>query len=1182
MHYKHSISIGGWNVNGWTNRNSALREQIIIKLSIDIVCVCETHFSNDNKVDIHNLDHYTWFTWNRQSIHVNAVSASGGVAILVKNELFKEFNIDVVDKCFEGILGIQLSHKCTEFKITVICCYLPPQNSPWGRDSISFFAHIAQLLYAHDTDLFFICGDLNGRIGNMNDVLLNTEDIPSRHVVDHTVNSHGEALVNFLKEISGCVLNGRFNVNDQHYTSVSSKGKSVVDYLITSTEHFSYVNDLKVYLMHDLIEQYELHTLLHDRCKSPDHSFICMTIDVSGFMCIENYTAVNQPRSDARSSPCPMLYNFKNIPDNFMHNIEWDSEIQNINVRMSEIITPSSLNELCEDLYSILRQEISRCFSIKTTQKPLDTSQACRRARPYWNSTLTDLFKDVKYKQRIFLKTNKVVDPFIYARVRAEFQTAQKLFDCTLRKIERQHNRAQIAKIDTLNTNNPKVFWEHINKLGPGKKGKLPCMIKDINEHVLYDINNVLDVWKTSFMNTMNINEVYDDVIYSENIYAYCWLEYCLKYFNDTNSELNAVIHVDDLSIALRKLKNGKSPGFDEIPNEILKCDRFKTVLLKLFNVCLSIGSIPDIWLKAVICPIPKSKTKDPLVPHNYRGISLISNLSKLFSSILNARLDKFVEARSLLADEQNGFRSDRSCVDHIFSLSVLIRNRLRMKQNLFCAFIDLEKAFDRIDRRLLFYRLLKCGINGNLYNVIKAMYSDTVSSVRVNNNLTEWFHINCGVRQGDILSPLLFNIYINDLLLALKKLDSGVVCGNTKICCLLYADDLVLIAENENCLQKLLNVMYSWCDEWKLKVNLSKSNVVHFRPKQWRRSDRRFMYGNDEMVYTNVYKYLGVLLDENLNFDQCCQSLSDAGFRSLGGVIGKSKCHKDFGYNTYTKLYDSCVSPVTEYASAVWGFKQCEAIDKVFYAAMRYYLGVHKLCPKLAILGEMGWKTPYFRQHLNMIRLWNRLCRMSNDRLTKQVFLYDYSLCKSNWSSEVKSILYKINQLQCFTSCMVVNLENFKYTFSNIVTQNWLTDLTKKPKLRTYQSMKAHLNAEYYVKCFIPKHKRSLLAQIRCGILPLKIETGRFQQIPLELRLCILCNLQEVETEEHFVCRCTKFQSLREKLFECASKNKPNFIYVPDHEKLNLLLTVMWRECVNIFLVPAWTLRTNAMYITM
>ena len=199
-------------------------------------------------------------------------------------------------------------------------------------------------------------------------------------------------------------------------------------------------------------------------------------------------------------------------------------------------------------------------------------------------------------------------------------------------------------------------------------------------------------------------------------------------------------------------------------------------------------------------------------IPLNYRGISLLSVVSKLYSAVLNNRLLNYLEDEHLLAEEQNGFRRNRSCEDHVYSACTLIRNRLLSKNDAFGVFIDFQKAFDFVDRDVLLYKLLSNGIDGKIYNSIKSILSDTSSCIKLNGMLTDWFPVLSGVRQGDSSSPTIFAFFINDLIEGLKAVNKGIKFNDNVLCCLTYADDVLILAENENDMQNLLNYVYDWC----------------------------------------------------------------------------------------------------------------------------------------------------------------------------------------------------------------------------------------------------------------------------------------------------------------------------------------------------------------------------------
>ena len=153
----------------------------------------------------------------------------------------------------------------------------------------------------------------------------------------------------------------------------------------------------------------------------------------------------------------------------------------------------------------------------------------------------------------------------------------------------------------------------------------------------------------------------------------------------------------------------------------------------------------------------------------------------------------KFLEASELVADVQNGFRRECSCLHHIYSLTTIVRNHKNCNLSTYAAFVDFRKAFDATDRELLQCTLFNLGINGAVLELVKQMYLDTFNVLRINRKYSEQFESKIGVLQGNNLSPTCFNLYLNGLLCDLEKLKIGIRIGKTVVNCLAYADDIVL-----------------------------------------------------------------------------------------------------------------------------------------------------------------------------------------------------------------------------------------------------------------------------------------------------------------------------------------------------------------------------------------------------
>ena len=215
----------------------------------------------------------------------------------------------------------------------------------------------------------------------------------------------------------------------------------------------------------------------------------------------------------------------------------------------------------------------------------------------------------------------------------------------------------------------------------------------------------------------------------------------------------------------------------------------------------------------------------------NYRGITLLSVVGKLYTSILNNRISSWLENKKKIVEEQGGFRAKRSTIEQIFILKETIQARKRAKKKTFCCFLDIRKAYDTVFREGLWKCMLDKGIDGKMWRVVKNLYQGVGSCVRLGEVKTDWFSLEVGLRQGCILSPILFSIFIDGLAEVVKKV-GGARYGKLMVSLLLFADDIVLVAENAKMLQKMLDAVYDYSKKFRFRFNKDKSNVMVFGRK--------------------------------------------------------------------------------------------------------------------------------------------------------------------------------------------------------------------------------------------------------------------------------------------------------------------------------------------------------------
>ena len=240
-----------------------------------------------------------------------------------------------------------------------------------------------------------------------------------------------------------------------------------------------------------------------------------------------------------------------------------------------------------------------------------------------------------------------------------------------------------------------------------------------------------------------------------------------------------------------------------------------------------------------------------------------------------------------------------------------------------------------------------------------------------------------------DTLSPTLFNIFLNDLVTDIENLHCGIETDEFSLSVLCYADDIVIITENEDNMQIVLDYIAVWCKKWRMKVNTKKTKVMHIRRKPCKSTQAIFNLDATESELVSKYKYLGFFFNEHMDMKEGINVLYEAAGRS--SIIAKFASFRDAGFQTYTKLYESCVAPIMDYFSGIWGFLKYPAIDKVHNRACRFYLGLHaNKAPIPALQAEIGWMLPKYRHFLNISENWNRYNKMDVNKITYKVLIWD------------------------------------------------------------------------------------------------------------------------------------------------------------------------------------------------
>ena len=751
-------------------------------------------------------------------------------------------------------------------------------------------------------------------------------------------------------------------------------------------------------------------------------------------------------------------------------------------------------------------------------------------SKPWYNNDCRILKRNLNYLNKAINR-----DPTNTYK-RALYYKNLKRYKKTLKLKRRRYEEQIMEKMENLYNENKNEFW----KLLKSMRGQL-------KREDLTQVDNFIEHFKTLF-NNKEANSTPQE----ENINTKSNSSITNQHFES----LNKTIDEKEVRFTISNLKHKKSPGYDRISNEMLKCTNTQGIklLAKLFNKILKTGNFPQEWNYGLIKLIHKGN--DIYDPNNYRGITLNSCLGKLFCTVLYNRLAPILERENIYCKEQGGFRKKHRTTDHIFLLRKFIREYTMQNKILYTCFVDFQKAFDSVWRKALIQKLEQTGINGHFLQIIKSIYETTTNSLIFQELLSPKFTSNTGVKQGDALSTILFNLYINDLPNIFKSDNSDPISiENTQINCLKYADDLIIMSTSKNGLQHCLNELDLYCDKWKLQINTKKTKVVLFNRQGSLIKKHKFHFKQKDIEIVREYKYLGFIF--------ACSCSTTTGITNLINQAKKAwftirlylSSSKNKKIETYLKLYDTQIKPILLYACEAWAdsikhlntenLLRKNKLEIFQISIFKQILGVSRKTTNMSTLFELGRYPLNINIQYQAIKYYMRFPTLNKDRLLYEAYENDIKLNSTGEQNTFKTyiinILNNLGLSYIWRNKQDENDELQEIKNNMILTR--LTDIfsqsifdhinnTKSGKLKFLSTVKETYGMENYLKIKNYQNRRAL-TKLRTSSHRLAIETGRWVNAKREERTCKQCNENKIEDENHLLFDCKAYTEKRLTTFQ-------------------------------------------------
>ena len=581
-----------------------------------------------------------------------------------------------------------------------------------------------------------------------------------------------------------------------------------------------------------------------------------------------------------------------------------------------------------ESEWSLFKEGVLRCAREVCGTRKIGGRR--RQGSEWWNEEMNQVVAEKRRAFECWLRDNN-------EQTRERYREKKREVKRKVREVKRRADARWGRCLADNFAENKKMFWKEVKQLRK-EGGRKEETVKDVNGQLLTEERAVNRRWAEHFEGLLNFE---DDREARITAIAF---EQGVPRMGRCNNSLVAKGEVEE---ALKIMRTGKAAGRDGIAPECLKKGGPALVewLVRLLCVCFEAGVVPADWRMATMVPIYKGKG-DKYVCGNYRGISLLSMVGKIFGRVLINRIREGTE--EVLREEQCGFRRGRGCVDQVFVVRQICEKYLAKGKDSFWAFMDLEKAYDRVDREAMWRMLGIYGVGGKLLSAIKSFYVDSRACVRVGDMESDSFGVKVGLRQGCVMSPWLFNVYMDGVVREVNTRVgerglslTGERGQNWVVNQVLFADDTALVADTEEALQQLVTEFGRVCERRKLKVNVGKSKVMRCTRRDVV-GELRVNLGGERLEEVGSFRYLGSQVTRSGEIgEEVRYRVGEAG-KVMGGMKKVWK-NRDLGMGVKRRLYESVVVPTALYAAETWGMKTADRqrLDVLEMRCLRSMCGV-------------------------------------------------------------------------------------------------------------------------------------------------------------------------------------------------------------------------------------------------
>ena len=633
----------------------------------------------------------------------------------------------------------------------------------------------------------------------------------------------------------------------------------------------------------------------------------------------------------------------------------------------SSVLLCLNNNVLVEDGYRLFLEKYTFLFE---KYFPLKLCKMNNRNTPRKVWITKGLVKSCKKKSKLFKTSKKTPTP----ENKAKYRNYRNKLKTVLLAAEKSYYAAQFASYN----GNLASIWKLIRRITGSTVCDKTTKTFDYLGTQIEDKKEVANRFNNFFTNVGRdlANKIPPSPVTPESYLAGSFSD-SMVLFPTTDIEIVNIVN---------EFNSKTSFGCDNIPLAILKGSiaPIAGIVSKLVNCSFEFGFFPMELKIAKVCPIYKAGKKNVFT--NYRPISLLTSFSKVYEKAMQTRLMKYLCDKNILSQSQFGFRSGHSAFMALLNMCNQFTKSLDDGRISLAVFIDLQKAFDSLCHKTLLSKLHHYGIRGLAHSWFESYLSQRTQFVAYNNTVSDMSNVSWGVPQGSIIGPVLFIVYINDIVNCSSLMRFLLFADDTNLC--LTSDNYPDIMRIANCELEKLNI---WFIANKLSLNVSKTNYMIITNKKSKPGATfKIMIANQSIERVMVSKFLGILVDDKLTWKDHITQIATKISKSIG-IMNRIKNILD--NSTLKMLYTSLILPYLTYCNIVWGGARVTSLNKLFILQKR---AVRIVCraPYLAHTSPLFVATGFLK-----------LCELHKKELAIFMFRYHNNLLPACCSGLITSV---------------------------------------------------------------------------------------------------------------------------------------------------------------------------------